>query len=145
MVLSSFRIAAAAPALADRPQSLRRQPVLVVDDGGPSAHAIKRLLTAMQLPWEACTPGADMAEAVRRETACVVAPFGGDGTDGADGASLIEAVHRVAPGLAVIAVIDNPDVAATVDAMRLGAHAVIEADALAAGLHHQVVPLLKSI
>jgi DNA-binding NtrC family response regulator len=141
-VLSSFRIAAAAPALADRPQSFRRQPVLVVDDGGPSAHAIKRLLTAMQLPWEACTPGADMAEAVQRETACVVASFGGHG---ADGASLIEAVHRVAPGLAVIAVIDNPDVAATVDAMRLGAHAVIEADALAAGLHHQVVPLLKSI
>lgn len=102
---------------------------------------MKRLLTAMQLSWEACTPGADMAEVVRHETACVLAPFGGRGTDGA---SLIDAVHRVAPGLAVIAVIDNPDVATTVDAMRLGAHAVIEADALVAGLHQQVVPLLKS-
>jgi len=132
---------AAAAAPLDRPQALRRQPVLVVDDGGAHASEIERLLTAMRVPWEACAPGADTLEAVRREAACLITPFG-NGKDGAQ--TLIEAVHRVAPGLAVIVVIDNPDVAATVAAMRLGAHAVIEGGALATGPLHQVTPLLQS-
>jgi DNA-binding NtrC family response regulator len=132
---------AAAGLIPDRPQTLRRQPVLVVDDGGPHAVAIERLLTAMRVAWEACAPGSDTLEAVRRDAACLIAPFG-KGEDGPR--SLIEAVHQVAPGLAVIVVLDNPDVADTVEAMRLGAHAVIEGSALATGLLHQVSPLLQS-
>lgn len=116
--------------------------MLVVDDGGPHAIEIERLLTAMRIPWEACAPGIDTLEAVRREAACLIAPFG-KGRDGGP-RSLIEAVHQVAPGLAVIVVLDNPDVADTVAAMRLGAHAVIEGGALATGLLHQVSPLLQS-
>jgi len=115
--------------------------VLIVDDGGARAGEIERLLTAMRVSWEACTPGAGMLEAVRHEAACLIISFG-NGGDGAQ--KLIEDVHRVAPGLAVIVVIDNPDVAATVAAMRLGAHAVIEGGALATGLLHQVTPLLQS-
>ncbi len=102
---------------------------------------IERLLTAMRVPWEACGPGSDTLEAVRREAACLIAPCG-KGRESAR--SLIEAVHRIAPGLAVIVVIDNPDVADTVAAMRGGAHAVIEGSALATGLLHQVSPLLQS-
>jgi len=95
----------------------------------------------MRLPWEACAPGADTLAAARRDPACLITPCG-RAADGAE--ALIEAVHRVAPGLAVIVVIDNPDVAATVAAMRLGAHAVIDGRALATGLLHQVTPLLPS-
>jgi DNA-binding NtrC family response regulator len=133
--------AAAASPSPDRPQTLRRHPVLVVDDGGAHSIEIERLLTAMRVTWEACAPGAGTLEAVRRDAACLITPFG-NSKDGAR--SLIEAVHRVAPGLAVIVVLDNPDVAATVAAMRSGAHAVIEGGALATGLLHQVAPLLQS-
>jgi DNA-binding NtrC family response regulator len=142
-VLRHIRIGpAAAAAPADRPQSLqRRHPVLVVDDGGGYAGEIKRLLTAMRMPWEACAPGPGTIEAVRHDPACLITP-GGNGADWAG--TLIEAVHEVAPGLAVIVVIDNPDVAATVAAMRVGAHAVIDGRALATGLLHQVTPLLQS-
>ena len=130
-----------AAASRERPQSRRQHPVLVVDDGGAHAAEIERLLTTMRIPWEPCAPGVGTAEAVRREAACLIAPFAPN-DDGAR--ALIETVHRIAPGLAVIVVIDDPDVAATVAAMRLGAHAVIEGKALAAGLLHQVAPLLQN-
>jgi DNA-binding NtrC family response regulator len=133
---------AAAAALDDRPHALqRRHPVLVIDDGGNPAGEIKRLLTAMRLPWEACAPGDDTIEAVQHDPACLITACG-KVADGA--ATLIKAVHQVAPGLAVIVVIDRPDVAATVEAMRVGAHAVIDGRALATGLLHQVTPLLPS-
>jgi DNA-binding NtrC family response regulator len=132
---------ATAAASTDRPQPHSRHPVLVVDDGGPHVLEIERLLTAMRVSWETCGPGRDTLDAVRREAACLIAHCGnGKEIPG----SLIEAVHQVAPGLAVIVVIDNPDVADTVAAMRGGAHAVIEGGALATGLLHQVSPLLQS-
>jgi DNA-binding NtrC family response regulator len=132
---------AAAAASPDRPQNHRHQPVLVVDDRSRLVLEIQRLLTAMRVPWEACAPGKDTLEAVRREAACLIAPCG-KGQDSAD--TLIKAVHQIAPGLPVIVVLDNPDVADTVAAMRVGAHAVIEGSALATGLLHQVSPLLQS-
>ena len=125
----------------DRPHPQSRHPVLVIDDGGRHVLEIERLLTAMRVCWRACAPGADTLEAVRHEAACLIAPCG-KGKESPQ--SLIEAVHQIAPGLAVIVVIDNPDVADTVAAMRGGAHAVIEGSALATGLLHQVSPLLQS-
>ncbi|MCC7463645.1 MAG: hypothetical protein IT480_14425 [Gammaproteobacteria bacterium] len=112
-----------------------------MEDGGAHVFEIQRLLTAMRVNWEACGPGNDTLNAVRREAACLIAHCG----QGKEiPVSLINAVHQIAPGLAVIVVIDNPDVADTVAAMRGGAHAVIEGGALATGLLHQVSPLLQS-
>jgi DNA-binding NtrC family response regulator len=58
--------------------------------------------------------------------------------------AMIVALHRVAPGLAVIVIVDDPAVSEAVAVMQAGAHAVVDSRMLSTGLFHNVASLLRA-
>ena len=107
-------------------------------DGGE----IERLLHALQTPVRHCGSGREAIEIARGgPLACVVAPLQ---MPDMGAKSLIEALREVAPGLAVIIIVDNPAVDEAVAVMRSGAHAVIDSRIVSTGLRVHLAPLLRS-
>jgi DNA-binding NtrC family response regulator len=103
--------------------------------------AIGQLLAVLRSPIYYCSSGRE-AIAIARDGAlsCAIIPLKLPDTGAA---KLIRALHRVAPGLAVIVIVDSPGISETVEVMRRGAYAVIDSRTLASGLLHQVAPLVN--
>jgi FixJ family two-component response regulator len=102
---------------------------------------IGQLLGVLRAPIYYCAGGRE-AIAIARDGAlsCVITPLRLPDTGAA---KLIRSLHRVAPGLAVIVIVDSPGISVAVEVMRRGAHAVIDSRKLGSGLLHQVVPLVN--
>ena len=102
---------------------------------------IGQLLAVLRSPIYYCASGRE-AIAIARDGAlsCVITPLRLPDTDAA---KLIEALHRVAPGLAVIVIADNPGISEAVEVMRRGAYAVIDSRTLGSGLLHHIAPLIN--
>ena len=102
---------------------------------------IGQLLSVLRAPIYYCASGHD-AIAIARDGAlsCVITPLR---LPDAGAARLIRALRRVAPGLAVIVIVDSPGVSEAVEVMRRGAHAVIDSHRLGAGLLHHIAPLVN--
>jgi FixJ family two-component response regulator len=101
---------------------------------------VERLLQVMQTPSRRCASGSEMiAPAQAGPLSCVIAAV--HLTD-MSASALIDALNKVAPGLAVIVVADNLAVSDAVTVMHSGAHAVIDSRTLSTGLLHHLKPLL---
>lgn len=117
----------------------RRPPVLCVQyrDGTE----IERLLLALETPLTHCTSGQEAIDIARGgPLSCIIAPLE---LPDMSASTLIESLRAVAPGLAVIVIVDNPAVSEAVTVMRCGAHAVVDSRVLSTGLFHHLVPLLR--
>ena len=102
---------------------------------------IKRLVLALQAPLRHCSCGREAIGVARvRPLSCVVAPLL---MPDMGAKTLIEALREVAPGLAVIVIVDNPAVSEAVTVMRGGAHAVVDSSILSTGLLLHLAPLLR--
>ena len=113
--------------------------VLCVQQG--HSEAIKRLVRAFRTPLHHCGSGHEAVAIARsRARSCVIAPLTMPDM-GAKG--LIEALHAVAPGLAVVVIADNPAVSEAVTVMRCGAHAVVDSKKLSAELLLHLAPLMR--
>lgn len=101
---------------------------------------IGQLLSVLGSPIYYCASGR-AAVVIARDSAlsCVIAPLMLPDTGAA---KLIEELHRVAPGLAVIVIVDSPGISEAVEVMRRGAHAVIDSRTLSSGLLHHVASLV---
>ena len=102
---------------------------------------IGQLLSVLGSPIYYCSSGRE-AIAIARAGAlsCVLTPLRLPDTGAV---KLIRALHRVAPGLAVIVIVDSPGISEAVEVMRRGAHAVIDSRTLNSGLLHHVAPLVN--
>ena len=102
---------------------------------------IGQLLSVLRSPVYYCASGRE-ALVIARDGAlsCVITPLQLPDTSAA---KLIRALHRVAPGLAVIVIADSPGISVAVEVMRRGAHAVIDSRTLNSGLLHHVAPLIN--
>ena len=104
---------------------------------------IRRLVLALQAPVSSCASGGEALQVARaRPLACVIVPLV---MSDMPARALIEALRKVAPGLAVIVVVDNPAVSEAVTVMRSGAHAVVDSGILSSGLLLHLAPLLRSL
>jgi two-component system, OmpR family, response regulator len=102
---------------------------------------IRRLVQALQGRLHHCESGGEaLAVARARPLACVIAPL--DMPD-MPAHELIERLHEVSPGLAVIVIVDNPAVSEAVAVMRSGAHAVVDGSILGGGLLPHLSALLR--
>jgi FixJ family two-component response regulator len=101
---------------------------------------IGQLLSVLRSPIYYCASGRE-AVAIARDGAlsCVITPLR---LPDSGAAKLIKQLHRVAPGLAVIVIVNSPDISVAVEVMRRGAHAVIDSRTLSAGLLHHIAPLV---
>jgi DNA-binding NtrC family response regulator len=102
---------------------------------------IGHLLGVLHSPIYYCANGCEAIAIARDGTlCCVLMPLV---LPDIAAATLIDELHRVAPGLAVIVIVDSPGISDAVEVMRHGAHAVIDSRTLNAGLLHQVAPLVN--
>ena len=117
----------------------RRPPVLCIQHRDYSE--VERLLAALDTPLRHCVSGQE-AIGIARLTplSCVITPLQ---LPDMSAATLIESLHDVARGLAVIVLVDNPEVSEAVTVMRCGAHAVVDSRILSTGLFHHLAPLLR--
>jgi DNA-binding NtrC family response regulator len=117
----------------------RVRPVLIVR-GDPATDArIRRQLGLMNAAIETCLTGrAAIERAAQRALRCVIAPVT---LADMNATTLIDRLRSAAPGLPVIVVVERPAVPAAVSVMQAGAHAVIDSEALNAGLAQYVAPL----
>jgi DNA-binding NtrC family response regulator len=112
--------------------------VLYVQDRGGTE--VERMLRALSAPVIRCASGREAIAIARiRPLACVVASLL---LADMSATALIPALRQVAPGLAVIVILDNPEVNEAVAVMQAGAHAVVDSQVLSTGLFHHVAPLL---
>jgi DNA-binding NtrC family response regulator len=118
-----------------------RTPVLCVEQR--DIGEIERLVRALQAPLLQCTTGSEAIEFVRgdRALACVIAPLL---MPDMGAQTLIESLQPIAPGLAVIVVVDSPAISEAVNVMRSGAHAVVESQVLSTSLMVHLAPLLRA-
>ena len=113
--------------------------VLYVQDRGGTE--VERMLRALSAPVIRCASGREAIAIARiRPLACVVASLL---IADMSATALIPALRNVAPGLAVIVILDNPEVNEAVAVMQAGAHAVVDSQVLSTGLFHHIVPLLE--
>lgn len=104
---------------------------------------IERMLRALSAPVIRCASGREaLAIASMRPLACVVASLL---LADMRATALIPALRLVAPGLAVIVILDNPGVNEAVAVMQAGAHAVVDSQVLGTGLFHHISPLLEAV
>jgi DNA-binding NtrC family response regulator len=114
-------------------------PVLYVQDPGETE--VERLLQAMQAPMQRCTTGREAIEIARNQPlSCIIATLL---LRDMSATAMIGALRQVAPGLAVIVIVDNPAVSEAVAVMQAGAHAVVDSRVLSTGLFHNVSSLLR--
>jgi DNA-binding NtrC family response regulator len=104
---------------------------------------IERLVQALQAPLLQCTSGAEAIEFVRGDRAliCVIAPLL---MSDMGAHTLIESLQPIAPGLAVIVIVDSPAISEAVHVMRGGAHAVVERQVLSTSLVVHLAPLIRA-
>ena len=103
---------------------------------------IQRLVQALQGRVHHCESGGEaLAVARARALACVITPLEMPDMPAHE---LIERLHEISPGLAVIVIVDNPAVSEAVAVMRSGAHAVVDGSLLAGGLLPHLSALLRS-
>lgn len=101
---------------------------------------IRRLVQALQARVHDCQSGGEaLAVARSRALACIIAPLEMPDMPARE---LIERLAEVAPGLAVIVIVDDPAVSEAVSVMRSGAHAVVDGRILARGLLPHLTALL---
>jgi DNA-binding NtrC family response regulator len=113
--------------------------VLYVQDRGGTE--VERMLRALSAPVIRCASGREAIAIARiRPLSCVVASLL---LADMSATALIPALRQVAPGLAVIVILDNPEVNEAVAVMQAGAHAVVDSQVLSTGLFHNIVPLLE--
>jgi DNA-binding NtrC family response regulator len=114
--------------------------VYVQDRGGTE---VERMLRALAAPVIRCSSGREAIAIARvRPLACVVASLL---LADMSATALIPALRQVAPGLAVIVILDNPEVNEAVAVMQAGAHAVVDSQVLSTGLFHHISPLLERV
>lgn len=102
----------------------------------------ERLLRAMAPNLIRCASGREAIDIVRtRSVACVVATLL---LADMSATALIPVLRSMAPGLAVIVVLDRPEVSEAVSVMQAGAWAVVDSKVLSTGLYHHVAPLLEA-
>jgi len=119
----------------------RLAPVLLYVDERDGTEA-ERLLRAMAPNLVRCASGREAIDIVRtRAVACVVATLL---LSDMSATALIPALRSAAPGLAVIVVLDHPEVSEAVSVMQAGAWAVVDSKVLSTGLFHHVAPLLDA-
>lgn len=112
--------------------------VLYVQDRGGTE--VERMLRALSAPMIRCGSGREAIAIARvRPLACVVASLL---LADMSATALIPAMRQVAPGLAVIVILDNPQVNEAVAVMQAGAHAVVDSQVLSTGLFHHIAPLI---
>ena len=105
------------------------------------AAEIRRLVQALQARLHPCASGGEaLAVARARALACVIIPLEMPDMPAHE---LIERLHGVAPGLAVIVIVDNPAVSEAVAVMRSGAHAVVDGRILSSSLLPHLSSLLR--
>ena len=112
--------------------------------GGPAAldDRIERQLAAMQIGVVRCPTAAEaLARAQRDHSRCAIVPTALTDMSAVD---LLSRGRESAPELAIVVVIDHPDVASAVQVMKSGAHAVIDSHALGSGLQQHVAPLVRA-
>jgi DNA-binding NtrC family response regulator len=115
-----------------------RPAVLYVQDRGGTE--VERMLRALSAPVIRCASGREAIMIARmRPLACVVASLL---IADMSATALIPALRNVAPGIAVIVILDNPEVNEAVAVMQAGAHAVVDSQVLSTGLFHHIAPLL---
>lgn len=115
--------------------------VLYVQDRGGTE--VERMLRALSAPVIRCASGREAIAIARiRPLACVVASLL---LADMSATALIPALRQVAPGLAVIVILDNPEVNEAVAVMQAGAHAVVDSQVLSTGLFHHLTPLLERV
>jgi len=125
----------------NRPGESRSGPVVLYVDERIGTDA-ERLLRAMAPNLIRCGSGREAIEIVRsRAVACVVATLL---LADMSATALIPALRSSAPGLAVIVVLDRPEVSEAVSVMQAGAWAVVDSKVLSTGLFHHVAPLLDA-
>jgi len=118
----------------------RTAPVLLYVDQREDSEA-ERLLKAIAPDLVRCASGREAIDVVRtRAVACVVASLL---LADMSATALIPALRQVAPGLAVIVILDQPEVSEAVGVMQAGAWAVVDSKVLSTGLYHHVAPLLE--
>ena len=119
----------------------RRPAVLCVQQR--NGDEIKRLLRALRAPLRLCASGLEAIDAARAGSplTCAIAPLQMPDM-GAN--TLIESLREIAPGLAVIIIVDNPAVSEAVAVMKSGAHAVVDSRILSTGLLRHLAPLLRN-
>ncbi len=114
--------------------------VLYVDER--TGTEAERLLRALAPNLVRCASGREAIDIVRtRAVACVVATLL---LADMSATALIPALRGAAPGLAVIVVLDQPEVSEAVSVMQAGAWAVVDSKVLSTGLYHHVAPLLEA-
>jgi DNA-binding NtrC family response regulator len=102
---------------------------------------IRRVVQALQGRLHHCESGGEaLAVARARALACVIAPLEMPDMPAHE---LIERLHEVSPGLAVIVIVDDPAVSEAVAVMRSGAHAVVDGKVLAGALLPHLSALLR--
>lgn len=102
---------------------------------------IRRVLAALQAPLRECADGHAAIETARAgPLICAIVPLL---MPDMGASALIDALHAVAPGLAVFVTLDNPAVSEAVSVMRSGAHAVIDNSIISTGLMVHLAPLLR--
>jgi DNA-binding NtrC family response regulator len=102
---------------------------------------LERLLGVLRAPINYCATGSEAIAIARTGLLiCVITPLW---LPDMRAARLIDELQRVAPGLAVIVIVDGPGVNDAVEVMRHGAHAVIDSRTLHSGLLQQVAPLIN--
>jgi DNA-binding NtrC family response regulator len=128
-----------------------RRPNRVVHSGRPPVLCVEqrdiaeigRLVQALQAPLLQCATGREAIEYVRgdRTFVCVIAPLL---MPDMGAQTLIESLQPIAPGLAVIVVVDSPVISEAVHVMRGGAHAVVESQVLSTSLVVHLAPLIRA-
>lgn len=102
---------------------------------------IRRQLLLMRAPIETCSSGEAAVElAADDSVCCVITPAT---LSDMSAIALIKSMQRAVPGMPVVVVVEETDVADAVRVMQAGAHAVIESRSLGSGLLQYVAPLTR--
>jgi DNA-binding NtrC family response regulator len=102
---------------------------------------IRRQLMLMNAQTEVCASGSAALELATDDTfCCVIAPAE---LPDMTAIALIKSMQQAAPGMPVVVVVEETDLADAVRVMQAGAHAVIESLSLGSGLLQYVAPLTR--
>jgi DNA-binding NtrC family response regulator len=102
---------------------------------------IRRQLLLMHAATETCSSGAAALELAADDSfCCVITPAT---LSDMSAITLIQSMQRAVPGMPVVVVVEETDVADAVRVMQAGAHAVIESLSLGSGLLQYVAPLTR--
>jgi len=102
---------------------------------------IRRQLLLMRAAIETCSSGEAALELAADDSfCCVITPAT---LSDMSATALIQAMQQAVPGMPVVVVVEETDVADAVRVMQAGAHAVIEGLSLGSGLLQYVAPLTR--